>query len=58
MVLIRDSSIIRRETLYRMLWFRCPDCSDVSLSLQRADEEPADSTQDSPVHSRDTSVPS
>jgi hypothetical protein len=38
MTLIRDSVVMRRETLYRMLWYRCPACQDVGFSQRPADD--------------------
>ena len=38
MVLIRDSVVFRRETLYRTFWFRCPDCQDVGFSMKPSHE--------------------
>jgi hypothetical protein len=29
---------MRRETLYRMLWYRCPACQDVGFSQRPADD--------------------
>jgi hypothetical protein len=40
MVLIRDSVVFRRETLYRTLWYRCPDCQDVGFSMKPSYETP------------------
>lgn len=38
MVLIRDTVALRRETLYRMMWYRCSDCQDVGFSRRPAHE--------------------
>ena len=47
MTLIRDSVATRRETLYRMLWYRCPQCQDVGFSQRPASELDEQSTGES-----------
>jgi hypothetical protein len=40
MALIRESVVMRRGTLYCLLWYRCPECQDVGFATRPVADAP------------------